>query len=100
MTDNTNDSDREFAYGGNVVDGCECPAVAAGRDPVESRSLVGNVVTEYDILMSDKCRTWNSEAGIVEEQDAKKVWLEMADGLEYAEEARVAYEIARDLGWK
>jgi hypothetical protein len=98
----------EFAFGSNHVDGCSCPAQAAGFDV--SDDIVIMVAEEYDdkIRAREKC-----SEGIVGSYTAKTVWDNVIDDLEQRlddvespdeieiirEQLDVARKVADTLSW-
>jgi len=97
-------SKQEFAFGSNEVDGCECPAVAAGYRP----GIVNNDVTEvasmydkqvHDILQKEK----NSykRIGTVQPCFAKEAWDDVIGKFETGTVWwHLAIDIAEQLGWR
>ena len=66
-------SQTTFAYGANNLDGCECPALAAGFHPVHSDLLgMDSVVDRYDTILKDQKGEIDGE---VSEEEAKDAWL-------------------------
>lgn len=90
MSDNT----KMFAFGDNTFEGCECPAMSVGVDPL-SNDVALEVVTEYDNYMED---VEGVIAGVTEEQKARHAWLASMDNLSGAA-LREAKYIAEELGW-
>lgn len=89
---------REFAYGKDSVDGCVCPAVAAGFSPSSGDDSI--VVAErYDQEVKDKNLT--TARSIIDEEAAKEAWLSALEHLERKEmyQLEVGREIARRLDW-
>ena len=92
--------ERAFAFGGNVVEGCDCPAVAAGFHPARDQDVL-EVATAYDSVIM----AWNDNeqsSGIIDEQQAKSSWLgiiQMFECHRNHKQAEVAKEIAKELDW-
>lgn len=93
--------DRQFAFGTNSYQGCDCPTLRAGYQPERMET----VIQEYDRLMASK---QSVEAGIVDEETAKEVWLQMiwvmgdcevAFARPVKEPLEHASRVARKLGW-
>lgn len=89
----------DFAFGENERHGCQCPALAAGLNPVtddtpgllEAAEWYDNVANEYN-------KGWT---GVVSEEEAKKYWLEMLESARSENNiaADVAEEIAEYHDW-
>jgi len=102
-----NESQR-FAYGSNHVDGCSCPATAAGYCPPSAIHACA-VAREYD----EELATCRSDSGTVDEETAKEAWKAAIRYYErtvkqtpkhkdkewYQERLDVGKDIARELGW-
>lgn len=95
---------QEFAYGKDTIQGCECPARAAGFAPSDGDESIA-VAEWYDCAVKDVGNA--NYSSIISEQEAKEAWLEMIDQMEkrtasiYKAERdlKVAREIAEELGW-
>jgi len=99
---------QKFAYGKNHVDGCPCPATAAGYSPT-SNPMALLVAEQYDEQLKES----SSDNGTVDEKTAKETWKaaieyyqrtaeqipDQGDKDWYQERADVGKEIARELGW-
>jgi len=91
-------SDSVFAFGRNVHNECECPAIAAGRDPQKDKDVF-DVSIEYDSIVT---AGQNKSVGIIDERQAKSAWLgaiRVFESHANHEQADVAKEIAEELGW-
>jgi len=96
---------RDFAFGRNETDGCSCPAVTAGFDPITNETLL-SVAEQYD----DEIQTdVGISHGVVDESKAKEAWLNVIEHYgdfddeemhpTYREEREEARKIAAELGW-
>jgi len=97
----------QFAYGKNNINGCPCPAQAAGREPGHDKSTY--VTDAYD----NKLQTSPSDFGVVDEEEAKAAWMTAIEYWEQATEqatgtsnkrrcekyAAIGRDIAHELGW-
>ena len=102
MTDNT--ESRQFAFGMNEIDDCECPAVAAGHKPGLGNGDVTAVAEKYDEqvknILIQKGRDVE-DRGTVHADVAKKAWNDVIRVFEYDVVKRdVAVRIAKELGWR
>ena len=91
-----------MAFGKNEVDGCSCPAVAAGE--VLRDSSVRRIAWRYDDLLDREVKDDSSMGwfGTVSEEKAKKYWLQAIEDIEEfgdKEAAEAGQKIARELGW-
>jgi sugar phosphate isomerase/epimerase len=91
---------RQFAFGRNEVDGCTCPAVTAGFDPVEGNTPgLMEAAGRYDRILSR--RSTKQSTGVVSEAVARDAWIEVLesamDGENYVR--RNMIDIAVELGW-
>ena len=95
---------QQFAYGKDTIQGCECPARAAGFAPSDGDESTA-VAEWYDSAVKDVGNTHYSS--IISEQKAKEAWLEMIDQMEKRVDSiykgerdlQIAREIADELGW-
>lgn len=95
---NQPDEIERFAVGRNVVDGCPCPALAAGYDPGQtdpSTEAAGRF---------DRKITGLTGRRTVDREYARKVWVDVMDELkaEYGVESteyQTAEDIAHTIGW-
>lgn len=93
MTEN-----KKFAFDGDTVEGCECPAVAAGYEPMNDESLT--VASLYDSAVYQL--DFDSPNRIISEEQAKKAWFEAMETVKEGYKERhfeIAQEIAEELGW-
>ena len=95
-------SQTTFAYGGNEIEGCFCPAMAAGMNPcgVGDNHTPGllEAAEHYDALIQEKEGGYQ---GTVGEEIAKSAWLQMlrnADEDEMFSET-AAEKVAKELNW-
>ena len=86
-------SQDRFAFGGNCVDSCECPARSAGYN---MEGWVEDVAAQYDIVASSRRETIT---GTMSEKSAKKCWLDAIDNLGNNRARIKGKEIAKELGW-
>lgn len=102
--------ERRFAYGRNTVDGCECPASAAGyaKDDVMTltNAHVGDLARAYDRTVRYQLESVDptERAGTLSEADAREVWLTVLDRARSSGSVgdplvEKGEEIARELGW-
>jgi hypothetical protein len=88
---------RKFAHGKNEIDGCECPAVAAGFDLREERA-VRDMAAKYDIEFSVPGLT--KATGKLTEKEAKEGWLSAISNCDKdSEEEKIGIKVAEKLGW-
>lgn len=96
-----NHSPKKFAFGENERDGCECPALAAGMNPVESGDdhipgLLG-AAEWYDGIVGDGNVGW---MGVVSEKEARDAWMQVIEESESkAEIHQAAKEVAAYHDW-
>jgi hypothetical protein len=93
----TTEPHGDYAYGGNYIQHCECPAVAAGFDPEYSAGML-KAAEAYDDAAADLTGNWE---GVVDTVTAKEAWMAMLEdarrqNLEYA---NAAHRVAESLGW-
>jgi hypothetical protein len=96
------DDNRQFAYGANEFEGCDCPAIAAGLQC----SFLEDVAEQYDTIVM---RQTHEYGGTIDEETAKEAWLSAIDfleerkrrtGTDYSEKLLSnARQVARELGW-
>ena len=93
----------EFAYGENVVDGCECPAVAAGIDMDGGVSIgIEAAIWEYDKRSDEKDP--QEAGGTQSSTQARQNWSVAtgkvaADFGTGSEEHEEALEVLREVDW-
>jgi len=105
----TNTQERRFAFNHNTVDGCPCPAFAAGYNP-NNDSIVCEIAEQYD----ERAYTFAArDSGTLPEHNARQAWdqtiellKDRSDNAEteriadhYHEMVKLANEIADELGW-
>jgi len=93
---------RRFAYAKDRINGCECPAVAAGYQPSSGDdSLL--VAETYDGIVRD--RELGSANCIIDEDTAKEAWLAAIEDIrerfpdDNHESITAAEDVAEELGW-
>lgn len=112
-------SEKQYAFGKDVVNGCECPAVAAGYSPSD-RDETAEIAEWYDAKVEDlghdpRIVTRTTDYGVpitspyepIPEAHAKEAWLAMIDEMEKRlnaigrgeDKLKTAREIADELGW-
>jgi len=102
------DNTTEFAFGKNTVDGCPCPALAAGYNPsYNSKAVI--VAEQYDSIFQEEI----VGTGTVTEEQAREAWKEVidhfvkrrdqaddeSDAQYYAERVELARDVKDELGW-
>lgn len=93
---------ERFAYGANELNGCSCPAMAAGMNP--SASGEGHIpglleaAEQYDILLENQRGEYD---GIIIKEIAKGAWIDMMRNklFEDTPEMEAAEEVAKYHGW-
>lgn len=99
-----NPTPNEFAYGSNNYDGCACPAVATGRNPIshhmEEDDYPGllDVTEHYDMILENRVGEFQ---GVVDDEVARDAWREAIESaIDRGLRGRfTAVEIAVELGW-
>lgn len=103
---------EEYAFGKNQMDGCKCPALAAGHDPMDG-GFAREVAERFDTTMRNEHEIG---AGTVPESEARRAWrkmmselkkqTELYEGKEYVVQPtpakgalKEAREVADELGW-
>jgi hypothetical protein len=95
-------SDRYFAFGRNHYDGCDCPAVEAGRssEEMEEMGALFDMISSYDDIAQTR---YSPRKGTVVEKKAKRNWFQAIEELRDRQKhdaADVGVEIAETLGWE
>jgi len=106
MADN-NTTDKQFAFGENSIDGCKCPAVAAGYNLETENRNIREVVAIYDKQVKMTLKKLQNK-GTVDANTAKDVWDDVileCRNLNHLSEANtmrhdIAVEVAEELGWR
>ena len=93
---------KTFAFGGNLINGCECPALAAEMDPtgIGDEHIPGllEAAEMYDGIVQQK---QEDREGVVGEDIAKDAWIEMMRNKVQENSAMMssAEEVAKYHGW-
>lgn len=94
---------RQFAYGKDEMDGCPCPAVAAGYSPASGDSSI-EPAEWYDSVIKSEFRSATEPYSPLSEEEAREAWnmtIEQLTG-RYGRDSEIvqtAEEIANELGW-
>lgn len=105
-------TDRQFAYGGDVISGAECPAVQAGFPPTDDgNENVLIVAEEYDSIAEELAierhlfgPNETSIEGVIDEKIAKEAWMKAVQTIHAEEGESGAYKagrlVAEHLSWR
>ena len=95
---------REYAFGDDVYDGCECPVTTAGFDTIEP--AMSKVAGKFDDIIFDSEQYRGIDKGTVSESEAKTAWAHVISYYKRyppTHDKRMFYdaavEVAEEMGW-